>query len=115
MSVPGGTGFIVAMEYRGPALGAGAGKLRILVCEHAYDLETGTLAGHSTERQPRVGFPDCQRGWNSPPRTARCPYCDTIVQGVIRHLIAATISSLTGRQSEPRPTGHHTTPPDPRV
>ena len=39
-------GFIVAMEYLGAGLGAGAGGRRVPVCEHAYNLGSTTLAGH---------------------------------------------------------------------
>jgi rubredoxin len=92
-------GFIVAVEYRGPTLRPGAGSLRVPVCEHAYDLEAGALAGHPAGQQPRVGFPAGQRGWNSQPRTARCPDCDTLVLRTVRDLIAATLSALTGRWS----------------
>jgi hypothetical protein len=45
-------------------------------CQHAYDLDTATLAGHRSGRQPRVAFPAPQRGWNSEPVAARCPDCD---------------------------------------
>jgi hypothetical protein len=45
-------GFIVAMEYLGAGLGAGAGGRRAPFCEHAYDLETATLG-----RRRDVGIP----------------------------------------------------------
>ena len=42
-------GFIVAMEYLGAGLGAGAGGRRVPVCEHAYNwrppLSPGILPG----------------------------------------------------------------------
>ena len=89
--------FIVAMEYRGETLRTGVGNFRIPVCEHAYDLETATLAGHPAGQLPRVGFPACQRGWNSQPEAARCPDCDTIVQRVVRDLITAAVSEIVRR------------------
>jgi hypothetical protein len=89
--------FIVAMEYRGNTLGTGKGAPRVPPCEHAYDLETATLAGHRAGPLPRVGFPDCQRGWNSQPETARCPDCDTIVQCIVRDLITAIVSEIVRR------------------
>ena len=89
--------FIVAMEYRGETLRTGEGKSRVPVCEHAYDLEAATLAGHPAGQLPRVGFPACQRGWNSQPETARCPDCDTIVQRIVRELITAAVSEVVCR------------------
>ncbi len=83
--------FIVAMEYRGETLGAGGGASRVPVCEHAYNLETTTLAGHPAGQLPRVGFPACQRGWNSQPEAARCPGCDTIVLRIVPDLITAAV------------------------
>jgi hypothetical protein len=44
------------MEYLGAGLGAGVGGRRVPVCEHAYDLETATLAGHPPGSGPRWGF-----------------------------------------------------------
>jgi hypothetical protein len=41
-----------------------------------------------------VGFPACQRGWNSQLETARCPDCDTIVQRIVRDLIIAAMSEI---------------------
>jgi hypothetical protein len=96
-------GFIVAMEYLGAGLGSGAGGRRIPVCEHAYNLETGTLAGHLPGHAPRVGFPLCQRGWNSQPQGDRCPDCDSEVQRVVRDLIATAIAAITGRLPPPDP------------
>jgi hypothetical protein len=95
--------FIVAMEYRGARLGAGAGGRRVPVCEHAYHLETATLAGHLPGDAPRVGFPATQRGWNSPPRTARCVGCDTAVQGIVRELISAAVSAIISQIPEAAP------------
>jgi hypothetical protein len=93
--------FIVAIEYRGETLGTGQGAPRVPVCEHAYDPETAALAGHPAGQLPRVGFPACQRGWNSEPETARCPDCDTVVQRIVRDLIVATVSAITCRRPEP--------------
>lgn len=93
--------FIVAAEYRGPTLRPGTASSRVPVCEHAYDLETRALAGHPPRWQPRVGFPGCQRGWNSQPETARCPACDTVVQRIVRDLITATVSALIARWYRP--------------
>ncbi len=85
---------IVVMEYLGKTLGTGEGASRVPICEHAYDVATATLAGHPAGQLPRVGFPACQRGWNSQLETARCPDCDTIVQRIVRDLIIATVSEI---------------------
>jgi hypothetical protein len=61
------------MEYLGAGLGAGADGLRVPVCEHAYDLETATLAGHPAGSGPGWGFPSCQCGWNSQPKPSAAP------------------------------------------
>jgi hypothetical protein len=45
-------GLIVAMEYLGTGLGAGASGRRVPVCEHAYEPETATLAGRPAGRSP---------------------------------------------------------------
>lgn len=98
--------FVVAMEYRGDTLAAGASALRVPVCEHAYELETATLAGHPARTLPRVGFPARQRGWNSPPQAARCPNCDTVVQRIVREVIciamAASMRQRPGPALDPR-------------
>lgn len=88
--------FIVAVEYRGSVVPAGAAAARTPVCEHAYDLDAGALAGHRTTDAPRVGFPVCQRSWNAPPRTARCADCDIAVRRAVDTLIAAAFYVLTG-------------------
>jgi len=85
------------MEYLGAGLGAGAGGRRVPVCEHAYNLESATLAGHPPRSGPRVAFPSCQRGWNSQPQAVRCSDCDTAVQYIVRDLIAIAIAvAITG-------------------
>ena len=86
--------FIVVMEYRGETLSPGEGAPRVPVCEHAYDLQTATLAGHHASPLPRVGFLACSRGWNSQPVAARCPDCDTIMQCLVRDLIAAVVAKI---------------------
>jgi ssDNA-binding Zn-finger/Zn-ribbon topoisomerase 1 len=96
-------GFIVAMEYLGAGLGAKVGGRRVPVCEHAYNLETATLARHPPRSGPRVGFPSCQRGWNSQPQAVRCPDCDTAVQRMARDLIATAIAAITGCLPPPGP------------
>ena len=58
--------FIVALEYSGPILLAGAAASRFPVCEHAYDLDTGILAGHPAGDSPRVGFPGLPAGLEHP-------------------------------------------------
>ena len=69
--------------------------------KHAYDLETAPLAGHLPRDAPRVGFPSCQRGWNSQPQTARCSDCDTMVQRIVRDLIRAAVSTITSQAPGP--------------
>jgi hypothetical protein len=96
-------GFIVAMEYLGAGLGAGVGGRRVPLCEHAYNLETATLAGHPPRSGPRVGFPSCKRSWNSQPRAVRCPDCDTAVQYIVRDLIVIAIAAITGFDDCPSP------------
>lgn len=90
--------FVVAVEYLGAGLAAGAVGRRVPVCEHAYDLETAALAGHQAGTAPRVGFPARQRGWNSNPQAARCPDCDAAVQRIVGDLITAALSAVTGRR-----------------
>jgi hypothetical protein len=90
--------FIVVLEYRGAVLLAGVAADRVPVCEHAYDLDTGALAGHPAGDSPQVGFPVCQRGWNTPPQSARCADCDIAVQRAVGDLIAAAIYLITGRR-----------------
>jgi len=56
-------GFIVAMEYLGAGLGAGAGGHRVPVCEHQYivrDLIVTAIAAIT-------GFDDCPSSANSSP------------------------------------------------
>ena len=89
--------FIVVLEYSGPILLADAVASRFPVCEHAYDLNAGILAGHAAGDLPRVGFPVRQRGWNTPAQTIRCSVCDTVVQRVVRDLIVAAVLSITSR------------------
>ena len=95
--------FIVVLEYSGAVLLAGAAASRVPVCEHAYDLGTGMLAGHRAGDVPRVGFPVCQRGWNTPAQAARCPDCDVAVQRAVRDLITAAVGAITSHRSPPGP------------
>lgn len=85
--------FVVAMEYRGETLTAGASARRVPVCEHAYNLETATLAGHPAQEMPRLAFPARPRGWNSQPQAARCLACDTAVQNIVREVIALAVAA----------------------
>ena len=93
-------GFVVALEYLGATLSAGTEGRRVPVCEHAYDLQTATLAGHLPADAPRVGFPCCQRSWNTQPQADRCPECDTEVLRVVCELIT---TAITGQFSLPSP------------
>jgi hypothetical protein len=95
--------YIVAIEYLGARPGAGTCGRRVPVREHAYDLESATLAGHSDAVAPRVGFPSCLRGWNTEPQNARCPDCDTAVDRIVRDLITAALSAITSRLSRADP------------
>ena len=95
--------FVVVLEYSGAALLAGIAANRVPVCEHAYDLETGALAGHPAGDAPRIGFPARQRGWNTPPQTVRCADCDSVVQGAVREIIAAAVAAITGLRRGPGP------------
>ena len=96
--------FIVVVEYRGSVLLAGVAADRVPVCEHAYDLDAGALAGHQTADAPQVGFPVCQRGWSAPPRTTRCAECDIAVRRAVETLIAAAFYVLTGRRPRGGPS-----------
>jgi hypothetical protein len=44
-----------------------------------------------------MGFPACQRGWNSQPEAARCADCDIVVRRVVRDLITAVMSERVCR------------------
>lgn len=85
--------FVVAMEYRGDTLESEVAAPRVPVREHAYGLETATLAGHPDQELPRLGFPGRQRGWNSHPETTRCPDCDCAMQRIVRAVISAAIAA----------------------
>jgi len=78
--------FIVAIEYRGADLDRGSGT-RTGLLEHAFDLETASLAAHRG-RPPRVGFPEPTRGWGSESLCPRCAECqaavDEVVAGYVR-------------------------------
>jgi hypothetical protein len=89
--------YIVTIEYLGAGLGAGTCGRRVPVREHAYDLQTATFAGHRAAAAPRIGFPSCQRGWNTEPQTARCPDCATAVEHIVRDLIIAALSAIISR------------------
>lgn len=79
-------GFIVVMECLGAGLPPdGADGRRVPVREHAYDLDTATLAGHPPGTGPRVGFPSCQRA----------------VQGIVRDLIATAVTAITSQLLPP--------------
>ncbi len=95
--------FVVAVEYRGETLTAGTSAPRVPVCEHAYELETATLAGHAAQEIPRLGFPARQRGWNSRSQTARCLDCDAVVQRIVREVICIAMAATVRRPGhEPR-------------
>jgi len=87
-------GFIVAMEYLGAGLGAGAGGRRVPVCEHAYNLETATLAGHPPRSGPGGALLPAQLEQSAPSRPL--PDCDTAVQYIVRDLIVIAIAAITG-------------------
>jgi hypothetical protein len=91
-----------ARVHRGHGIPWRRGR-RVPVCEHAYDLETATLAGHPAGSGPGWGFPSCQCGWNSQPQAVRCPDCDTAVQRMARDLIATAIAAITGCLPPPGP------------
>ena len=74
--------FVVAIEYRGADLDRHAGGSRVGLLEHAYDVETATLAAHR-DRPPRVGFPEPVRGWGSASLCPRCPECQAAVDGIV--------------------------------
>jgi hypothetical protein len=79
--------FIVVIEYRGADLDRGSGT-RTGLLEHAYDLETASLAAHRRGPPPRVGFPEPTRGWGSASLCPRCAECqaavDEVVAGYVR-------------------------------
>lgn len=94
------TAFIVAVEYRGQDAG-GQGSARVPTCQHAYDLDTASLAGHRSGARPRVAFPVQQRAWNADPLAVRCPDCDAAVEQIVRDLIGGALLTLT--HIPPRP------------
>ena len=49
--------FVVAVEYCRTDIGTTAETLGIGVCEHAYDLRSATLAGHSPGAVAKVCLP----------------------------------------------------------
>ena len=67
---------------------------RVPVCEHAYDLETATLAGHPAGSGPGWGFPSCQCGWNSQPQAVRCPRYEYITKPVSLDLFTEAIRQV---------------------
>jgi hypothetical protein len=73
--------FIVAIEYRGADLDPGGGT-RTGLLEHAYDLETASLAAHRGQ-SPRIGFPEPTRGWGSASLCPRCAECQAAVDEVV--------------------------------
>ncbi len=74
--------FVVAIEYRGPDLDRNASESRVGLLEHAYDVETATLAAHR-DRPPRIGFPEPGRGWGSASLCPRCPVCQAAVDELV--------------------------------
>ena len=90
--------FVVAVEYRGPDITTPTvGEARVAVCEHAYDLQTATLAGHPDNQRVRIAFPTRIRGWNTSPQTHRCPDCDAAVTAIVRDLITAALRAALSR------------------
>ncbi|MEO6500650.1 MAG: hypothetical protein ABIQ09_01920 [Jatrophihabitantaceae bacterium] len=81
--------FIVAIEYRGADLDRGSGT-RPGLLEHAYDLETASLAAHCGE-PPRVGFPEPDRGWGSASLCPRCAECKAVVDEVVADYIRTAL------------------------
>jgi hypothetical protein len=88
-------GQIMTALGTGAFLLAGTTSSRAPVCEHAYDLDDATLAGHHAGDLARVGFPVCQRGWNTPEQAACCLDCDVAMQRAVRDLITAAVGAIT--------------------
>jgi hypothetical protein len=84
--------FVVAVEYRGAHIAAPGDTSRIGVCEHAYDLQSATLAGHLSGKVLRVAFPTRQRGWNTDPELARCADCNAAVESIVRAVVLTILN-----------------------
>lgn len=82
--------FIVVIEYRGADLDHGSGT-RTGLLEHAYDLETASLAAHQRGRPPRVAFPEPTRGWGSASLCPRCAECQAAVDELVADYIRTTL------------------------
>jgi hypothetical protein len=95
--------FVVAVEYLGADISdtddGRTGWPRTPALEHAYDLETASLAAHRG-RPPRYAFPAHQRGWTTTSDIARCPQCTAGVDAII----TAGLASLHPRTTRRRPT-----------
>jgi hypothetical protein len=86
--------FVVAVEYRGPDVGACGEGTRVGTREHAFDVESATLIAHLPGFTPRVAFPARQRAWNSEPEFARCPRCEAVVTSVVRAIIRSALAAV---------------------
>jgi hypothetical protein len=86
--------FVVAVEYAGDTITVPGGTPRLPMCEHAYDLQTEQLAGHTPQTRPRIAFPSPQRGWNSDPQTTRCPACDIAVDTIVRAIVSSVLTAV---------------------
>jgi hypothetical protein len=82
--------FIVVIEYRGADLDPRSGASRIGLLEHAYDLETASLAAHH-DRPPRIGFPEPTRGWGSASLCPRCAECQAAVDEVVADYVRTAL------------------------
>jgi hypothetical protein len=99
--------FIVAVEYRGADVDRYRGARRVPLLEHAYDLETATLAAHVDE-PPRIGFPEPTRGWGSASLCPRCAQCQAVIDEVVAAYVRSALRqhrALTsaGRTEHSRP------------
>ncbi|MEO7262616.1 MAG: hypothetical protein ABI047_15375 [Jatrophihabitantaceae bacterium] len=82
--------FIVAIEYRGDDLDRQGVGSRTGLLEHAYDLETASLAAHRGQ-PPRVGFPEPTRGWGSASLCPRCARCQAAVDDLVADYVRTAL------------------------
>ncbi|WP_311421631.1 hypothetical protein [Jatrophihabitans lederbergiae] len=82
--------FVVAIEYRGADIDPHRDTARVAVLEHAYGLETATLAAHAGQ-EPRVAFPAAVRGWATPSESARCAECAAAVDEIVAAFVRVAL------------------------
>jgi hypothetical protein len=93
--------FVVAIEYRGADIDPHRDTSREPVLEHAYGLETATLAAHEG-CEPRFAFPSIVRGWATPSQGARCAECAAAVDGIVAAFVRVALRDCRPDIRRPR-------------